>query len=358
MNSGKLILLLSILHFSAFSQLKSTSQKTAPGNQVKWSQPIRISMLEGENAKTLAFEGADYTHADHFLPRYSQRISLNAGESGFSASIINAVYEPLTEAEIAAIPRNSIIPSEITVTTNVLSQRKQLYGIVSFIPLRKNSSGNYEKLVAFDLQTSPVYGTRSPGRTHTYAANSVLQSGTWYKVATTSNGVYKLSYAFLQGLGIDMAGVNPQNLRVYGNGGGMLSELNSVPRADDLVENAIFVQDDGNGSFDPGEYALFYGTGADTWSYNAAACPKFGHQKNLYADSAYYFITFDLGPGKRIQSQASSSASPTHIVNTFDDYGFTENDNVNFIKSGRDWYGDYFDNMLPTAIPIPFLPLI
>ncbi|MCW3104635.1 MAG: hypothetical protein JWO09_3075 [Bacteroidetes bacterium] len=345
MNSGKLILLLSILHFSAFAQLKPTSQKTAPGNQVKWGQPIRISMLEGENAKTLAFEGADYTHADHFLPRYSQRISLNAGESGFSASIINAVYEPLTEAEIAALPRNSIIPSEITVTTKILSQRKQLYGIASFIPLRKTSTGGYEKLVAFDLQTSPSYGARSFNRTHTYASNSVLQSGTWYKIATTSNGVYKLSYAFLQGLGVDMASVNPQNLRVYGNGGGMLSELNSVPRADDLVENAIFVQDDGNGSFDSGEYALFYGTGADSWSYNASACPKFGHQKNLYADSAFYFITFDLGPGKRIQSQTSSSASPTHIVNTFDDYGFTENDNVNFIKSGRDWYGEYFDNI-------------
>lgn len=354
MNTGKLILLLSILNLAAFAQSRSTSQKTAPGSQVKWSQPIRISMLEGENAKTLAFEGADYTHADHFLPRYSQRISLGAGETGFTATIINAVYEPLTDAEIAAIPKKSIIPTEISITTKVLSQRKQLYGVASFIPLRKNSSGTIEKLVSFDLQTSPSFGVRSFSRSHTYASNSVLQSGNWYKIATTSNGVYKLSYAFLQGLGIDMTTVNPQNLRVYGNGGGMLAELNSVQRADDLVENAIYVQDDGNGSFDSGEYALFYGTGADSWTYNAANCPKFGHQKNLYADSAFYFITFDLGPGKRIQGQSSSTATATHFVNTFDDYGFTENENVNFIKSGRDWYGEYFDNIASYSFSYSF----
>jgi hypothetical protein len=344
MKYGKLTLLLSIIHLTVFGQSKISPQKQTSSTNLTWGQPIRISMLEGENAKTMYFEGADYTYADHFLPRYAQRIELPGGNS-FTASLIDPVFEPLTEAEIAAIPKKSVIPTEITITTTVKTHRKQLYGIASFIPLRKNSTtGKYEKLVSFNLQTSLVYANRTPSRSRTYASNSVLQNGNWYRIATTSNGVFKLTYSFLAGLGINMSSANPQNLRVYGNGGGMLAEQNSVPRIDDLAENAIYVQDDGNGSFDPNDFALFYGNSPDKWNYSTATCPKFTHEKNLYSDSAYYFITFDLGPGKRIQTQASSS-TPTHIVNTFDDYAFTENDNVNFIKSGRDWYGEFFDNI-------------
>jgi hypothetical protein len=346
MKTGKLVILFSILNLTVIAQSKFPDHKKTPENSIKWVQPIRISMLEGENTKTLAFEGADYTHQDHFLPRYSKRIELQGNENDFSATLINPVFESLTADEIAALPKSYTISGEISVSTKVCSQKKQLYGLASFIPLRKNpANGVIEKLVSFDLGINPLFKPRSYNRSHVYAANSVLQSGTWYRISTGSNGIYKLSYSLLEGLGIDMSSVNPQNLRIYGNGGGMLAELNSSPRKDDLVENAIFVQDDGNGVFDPTEYALFYGTGPDSWTYNSASCPAFSHKKNLYSDSAYYFITFDLGPGKRIQTQASSTSPATHIVNTFDDYGFTENDNINFLKSGRAWFGEYFDNI-------------
>jgi hypothetical protein len=355
MKTGKLVLLLSILNLAGFGQSKITPQKPSTTTTIQWGQPIRISMLEGENAKTLYFQGADYTYADHFLPLYSQRITLEGNGNNFTTTIINPVFEPLSDIELAAIPKKAIIPAEINITSTVRSQKKQLYGMVTFVPLRKNTgTGKYEKLVSFDLQTNSSFSTRSYNRSHVYAPNSVLQSGNWYKVATTSNGIFKLTHSFLAGLGIDMNSVNPQNLRVYGNGGGMLAELNSTPRIDDLAENAIYVNDNGNGVFDTDEYALFYGTAADTWRYNATTCPKFQHTRNLYSDSAYYFITFDLGPGKRIQTQSSSSSTPTHIATTFDDYGFTENDNINFLKSGRNWYGEYFDNIASYSFSYSF----
>ncbi|HEX8516145.1 MAG TPA: type IX secretion system sortase PorU [Bacteroidia bacterium] len=345
MRTGKLILLFSIINLAIFAQSRSTPS-AHPAHSIAWGQPIRISMLEGENARTMYFEGADYTPGDHFLPRYSQRIELTGNENTISANLSNTVFEPLTEAEIAAIPKKAIIANEITISGTVRTSRKATYGIISFIPVRKNaSSGRFEKLVSFDIQASPSYVNRSSSRSRVYASNSVLQSGNWYRIATTSDGIYRISYSFLSSLGIDMNSVNPQNLRVYGNGGGMLPELNSVPRTDDLVENPIYVQDDGNGIFDQNEYALFYGTGPNSWNYNPAGCPKFQHKQNLYSDSAYYFITFDLGAGKRIQNQPSVSGTPTHVVTTFDDYNFTEHDNINFIKSGREWFGEFFDNI-------------
>lgn len=346
MRPGKLFILL----FFFFPPLIFSQPKPAPAKdasiRINWGAPIRISMLEGENEKTLSFEGADYTYSDHFLPRYFQQVPLNSNDNRLTASLSNTVYEPLSVAEVAALPKTGSIPTEISVRTSVSIQRKQPFGTISFIPLRKNiNSGKIEKLISFQVQAHGSVGPRTPGRSRIYASNSVLQSGKWYKIAVTSDGIYKLSYTFLQSLGIDMTTVNPQNLRLYGNGGGMLPELNSVPRSDDLEENAIYLSGNGDATFDASEYALFYGTGPDTWSYDPTGCPKFKHSQNLYSDSTYYFITFDLGAGKRIQSQASSSAVATDTVTSFDDYAFTENDNINFLKSGRDWYGEYFDNI-------------
>jgi hypothetical protein len=346
MKIGKLFILFAFLNSTVYAQSKFNPSKP-PENTIKWSDPIRISMIEGENAKTIAFEGADYSYNDQYLPRFFKKVDFKNGENDFSASIINAVFEPLKDVEKDLIPQKSGITTEIKLTTDVLSQRKQLSGVLSFIPIRKNIvTGNYEKLISFDLQITPLFKPKSETRSlRTYAANSILQTGKWYRVATTSNGIYKLSYTFLASLGIDMTTADPQNLRVYGNGGGMLSELNSLPRTDDLAENAIYVQDDGNGIFDPTEYVLFYGTSPNTWSYKSTSCPKFSHKLNLYSDSAFYYITFDLGPGKRIQNQNSTTTPATHIVTSFDDYAFTESNNVNFLKSGREWYGEYFDNI-------------
>lgn len=347
MRIQKLIFLLLFFHFSTWGQTKYSTIASPAAYTIKWLAPIRISNLDGENAKTLSFEGADHTYNDQFLPRYNQRIELSGNESGFTVRITNAQYEVLSNAEAALISPKSIIYKEITPKTIVLTQKRKNYGVVSFIPIRKNeSTGGYEKLVSFDLQITPGLSLKAGTRSHTYASNSVLQNGKWYKLSTSSNGIYKLSYSFLEGLGIDMSSINPQNLRLYGNGGGMLSEDNIVPRKDDLVENAISFQDNNsNGILDSTDYFLFYGTGPNTWKHDTANCPSFSHVTNLYSDSAYYFLTFDLGVGKRIQNQATSVSAATDVVTSFDDYAFTETENVNFLKSGRDWFGEYFDNI-------------
>src|SRR6218665_1513059 len=351
MKTGKLFLLLSLISPFVTAQTRNATNivsRQEGSNRINWVAPVRISQLEGENTKTLSFEGCQNTFADRFLPRYYQRVTLRGNENEFSAVLTNTHFEQLTDAEALIVAANTTISNDIVIDTRVLSQKKQLYGMLSFIPIRKNAStGKFEKLVSFDVLTAPSYSSAKAGSrsTRSYASSSVLQSGKWYKISTASNGIYKISYSFLQGLGIDMSTINPQNLRLFGNGGGMLPEDNIIPRIDDLAENAIYVEGEADGSFDSNDYVLFYGTSPHTWSYNSASCPKFSHQTNLYADSAYYYITFDLCPGKRILPQASSSATPTDVVSSFDDYGFTENESVNLIKSGRDWYGEHFDNI-------------
>lgn len=348
MRATLVLFFLSVIELTVFGQTKYVSKQNPSQYSISWLEPGSIKPSDNETQKFLNFTGARFEVEDAFLPRYFQKVPIANNDNSFEASLINAVFEPLSSAEVAIIKNPSLISSEIVVKSVVSTVKKQKSGIISFIPVRKNSStGKYEKLVAFDLSVSTNSSSvKSTSRAvHVYAANSVLQTGTWYKIGLTQDGVYKLSYSFFQNLGIDVSTLDPQNIRIYGNGGGMLPELNSVARKDDLVENAISVVDGGDGIFDPTDYVLFYGKGPQTWSYNAVTCPKYTHTLNLYSDSAYYFINVDLGVGKRITSQASSVLPVTNIVTTFDDYAFHESDYVNFIKSGRRWYGELFDNI-------------
>ena len=106
----------------------------------------------------------------------------------------------------------------------------------------------------------------------------------------------------MQSCGIQTAGLNPQHIHIYGNGDGRLPELNSTPRTDDLAKNAIYVFGEGDGSFDSGDYILFYGWGPHRWYANGTA--EFEQYRNLYTDDSYYFININASePALRIQTE-------------------------------------------------------
>lgn len=171
---------------------------------------------------------------------------------------------------------------------------------------------------------------------------SVLATGRWYKMAVMNTGIHKITYADLVQMGIDPASINPENLRIYGNGAGMLPEVNSAYRFDDLRENSLQVVDGGDSSFDEGDYILFFGESSDKWNFDYVT-RQFTHAMNIYSDTAYYFLTPDLGPGKRIQPLPSSTLPATSFARRFDDRAFHEVDLRNLIRSGRVWYGELFD---------------
>ena len=70
-------------------------------------------------------------------------------------------------------------------------------------------------LLLFFLLTSNIYF---------YCQNSVFESGNWFKFAVDTTGVFKIDANFLQNLGINTTSINPRNIKIYGNGGNMLSE--------------------------------------------------------------------------------------------------------------------------------------
>jgi hypothetical protein len=60
-----------------------------------------------------------------------------------------------------------------------------------------------------------------------YKTNSVLSSGVWSKVAVKESGIYKIDVPFLAALGFNTSNISSVSIRLFGNGGNMLSEANS-----------------------------------------------------------------------------------------------------------------------------------
>jgi hypothetical protein len=180
---------------------------------------------------------------------------------------------------------------------------------------------------------------------NSFAQSSVLAKGDWIKIGVNTSGIHKLDANFLQKAGLNLSQINPQNIKIYGNGGGMLPQANNVTRAKDLIENNIFVEGETDGRFDNQDFILFYGQSPHQISYDSLS-KSFRHQFNVYSDTTFYFLTVSDSKGLRIKDQNSVSA--TAEISTFDDYVFHEIDTKNilaqdpFAGSGRLWVGEGF----------------
>lgn len=180
-----------------------------------------------------------------------------------------------------------------------------------------------------------------------HAQSSVLATGEWYKIAITRTGVHKIDATFLKDAGIDITKLNPQNIRIFGNGGGILPQANNAPRARDLTENLIEIVGETDGKFDAADYILFYAESPHRILYNATN-QQFTHQNNPYSDTTFVFLNISDTKGLRIKNQALISSE--NNIRTFDDFSFHELDQKNVVSlggrdlggSGREWYGESF----------------
>jgi len=333
------------------------SAEEASKNKVtlNWQSPSSTQIGENEFVKLFYFEGAVYDGSRNALPWFTKLIPSPYPGSEVVATIGAAVVEPMKEEGIRT---DSTIGAEFVVKTSVMHQRKKELIGVSILPIRRNPvTGSLERLVSFELNYTQSTARRSASSQRIYTNSSVLSYGTWYKIGVAGSGVYKITATTLRDLGMNPATIDPSRIRLFGNGGGMLPFSNAVYRHDDLKENAIEVYDGGSpGVFDNNDYVLFYGSSPNQWSYDATD-HRFHHNVHLYSYATYYFLSPDFTDGnqpKRIQLQPSASGTPTNTTSYFDDYAYHEDDRINFIKSGRQWYGEQFDVNLSQTFSFNF----
>lgn len=333
-------ILLSAIITSFCTSNSAFAQKILP-RFITWEQAT-VSNNDGKTSKNLeSFSGASFDYRYKDLSFYTEKFK----GSFQSFEITQAKYE--NTSQIFSEEQKLLINTNPEITFNSLLDRKVPYTLVRILPYRKTSNGTIEKLVSFVLV--PTSGTNKPttSSARVYANNSVLKDGAWYKMGISSTGMYKIGYDELAGMGIAVNQINPKNIRIYGNGGGILPESNLISRYDDLQENSIQVIGENDNSFDKGDYILFYAKGPNNITYDLNNKILL-NTTNPYTTESFYFLNFDLGAGKRMSTQASNTNTPTITVdnyNYFELYEKNYSTGVNLtIKSGRERFGEEFNN--------------
>jgi len=225
--------------------------------------------------------------------------------------------------------------------------RKKPFAIVRIPAYSMNESGSLQQVTAVTLNYTEinvnkedVQAERSAAKT-TGGVNSPLASGTWYKISVPKTGLYKVDYNFLSSK-LGVTDIQSSRIRVMGHGGKMLPEANRPEGVKGLTENAILVEDGGDGKFGPGDYFVFFAQGPLNWKPNSNMS-MLVQEKNYYADAGYYFLNFDAPAEKRVKRQ--ETRPPANImVNTYSGVALHEEDLANPQAFGKRWWGEEFSN--------------
>lgn len=261
--------------------------------------------------------------------------------SGYAkVDIQNVQYEILAPSERGELNLNHV-PSELYYFAKVNKAGSQFFIAVDMIPFVKENN-QIKKVVSFEIVTSQgklndfeTQGTFDP------ATTSALANGKWYKIRLNKTGVFKLDKSFFIQNNIP-TDFDPRTLKVYGNGGRMLSDNPGDFRYGALQENAIQFVGEEDGSFDNGDYILFYAQGPHVWNrYPTSTLSSLRHRFHQYSDYAYYFITFGGQPGKRVQDESISGA-PVEVYNRYHEFQFYEKDSLSVNQLGKQWVGESF----------------
>ncbi|SHJ04127.1 type IX secretion system sortase PorU [Flavobacterium terrae] len=265
---------------------------------------------------------------------FSQKFKSDNEIDENSLAVSNIVFESISSESLGELDKK-LIKSSISPIIYNSKARDDNYVVFSFQPIIKQN-GIYKRVKS--LEYSFQYSSSSNFASKNIAAlsSSVFKTGEWKRFFVEKSGVYKITKSFLASLGFNV-NVDPRTIKIYGNGGRMVPLLNSEPYPIDIAENAIQFIGEEDGSFNDGDYILFYAEGIDNWNNDSQT------HVNLYGDKSYYYVTSSSGNGKRIQSINEPTQAPNATYNSYDEYQFHEVDKVNVARLGRTWYGEQFN---------------
>jgi len=119
----------------------------------------------------------------------------------------------------------------------------------------------------------------------------------YYKIPVAQKGLYRITFTDLQRAGMPLATLDPKTLQLIHRG----------------VEQAILVEGEADGKFDPTDYIEFIGQGNDGLQDSALYRPATAQPHafySLYSDTTAYFLTarLDGRPGKRMSRYLDTDA--------------------------------------------------
>ncbi|MFH1198338.1 MAG: type IX secretion system sortase PorU [bacterium] len=296
---------------------------------------------------------------------------LQKNEKGYSTNYkINDNYNELAATDLVGFGEFGLV-RDLQVQSIVIrpvqfdpaSQKITIYKKVVFQINYGRNSGSYFEInedylsdVVLNYHVAKSWGLHSvKNELRKINAASVLSTGTWYKFPVTEEGIYKIDRSKLSSFGIDAASVDPRTIKIFNNGGYVLSEDITDAVTSDLVENAIFISGEEDGRFDEGDYILFYGRGINFWEHNPAT-QQVERQMHLYSNENYYFITSGGSVGKRMSTQNSLNESSFVEQTSTKSYVSFEENKFNKEEGGRIYVGNEFSASDQTETYLTSLP--
>lgn len=323
----------------SFWSFSLTAQEMTIDLVIPWLQP-QLIVFEGESYNVPSIEGQSFDSGKPIFYHTSKLKSAN-----FQVIFKSLLTAPALSEEVAYLSKLGIqVDENLTGDYKVTQAGDENFAVFYIFPFIKEN-GVVRRIVnlSFDLVSKPV----SIELNKDFVTSSVLKegSGIWYKISVKQDGIHKIDKAFLEACGINTEGLDPNHINIYGNGEGKLPELNSIYRTDDLAKNAIYIEGESDGSFDEGDYILFYGWGPHRWYANGGTL--YNQDRNVYSDVSVYFININSSESPLRVSNLFSVVTPeSHTVTSHNYMEVHEVDQVSLVKGGQRWYGELFDTEL------------
>jgi len=199
----------------------------------------------------------------------------------------------------------------------------------------KYTGGRWYKLDGFRVEMESA--SQSSSRAATSPVHGPFSEGEWYVFEVEQTGIYQLDRNFLKKLGVDVNNLDPREIKIYGWGGRMLPLKITPGHKDFIPQLAVEVHGEADGSFDEGDYILFYAVGKQHWN------SEYQTHNNIYDRHALYYLQISPGQGKRLTDFQEPQEAPAAQVDSYYSERFYEVDSVNIVHLGREWYGPDFN---------------
>lgn len=189
-----------------------------------------------------------------------------------------------------------------------------------------------------------------------YANDWIDYSQKYYSFKISQDGVYQIDHAAMTAAGIPVTTISPDNFQLFAF----------------QSEQQILVEDGGDGSFDAGDYILFYGRKNTTW-LDSLMYDSPEHVANKfyphYNDTINYFLTWNSSvTNARIQEETDVSFGSYGVTPYFFKRNHIENHQIyssglrisgmsySRYTDGEGWSGTAINGMSATSYQDVFLP--
>lgn len=305
--------------------------------EIKWQKPKQEIVSKDVSFSFLSFENGVNHSAFGNLPIFIQDFP----DGHFSVLVSDVVTAGLSAEENNIVNNMKFIPD--TVYFEMINQVEKGVPVSVFrlLPFIKSPNG-FLKVMSFKITLSKLPFESRNFPVKRYKPNSVLATGNWYKLSIPQDGVYHLNSTFFTQLGINVNDIDPRTIKIFTIGGNVIPQANNAFIPFDLIEMPILVIGEQDGRFNEGDHVVFYGQGPHRWQYESIN-RQYRYRINPYTDTAYVFLTFGGNQGIRVSNMQVVNGTVGYRSDTYDMVLQHERDQVNFLKSGREWFGEEFD---------------